>query len=304
MVVAPAVAQAPPPGEASGPGQPAPVTAKLGDWTFGIWARSDYTFLTDIDGGGSFTNTSADFVFSAETLIQRDLQLRLSLSGGADFYDFKGVTSFGGFDPWDAVYSVGVKARVNWSVTNEWVIFSGADILFWREAAAGWDNAITGGGLVGATYVFGQDLQLGLGFFIGSKLEDNVLFVPVPVIHWQIDEHWRISTQERAGLTGGTGAEVIYDFGGGWAAALGIRYDFKRFRLSDSGPFPDGVGQDTSYPMWGRLTWQANKNFALDMYGGFFVGGTFEVADSAGFKLGESDYDGAPFVGLSLRFEY
>lgn len=305
MIVAPARGQSPKPVDVEGAGEPPPdATTKLGAWTFSIWARGDHTFTTDIDSGGTFSSSSGRVTLTAESLVQRDLSLKLSMGFGGDFYDFKGANLGSGLDPWDDIYSLGFRGRINWSVTNQWVVFGGADILFSGETGASWDNAITGGGLFGATYIFGQDLQVGLGFFIGSKLEDSVLFVPVPVLHWKIDEHWAISTQGRAGLTGGTGAELIYDFGGGWAAAIGGRYEFRRFRLSDSGPTPNGVGQDSSFPFWARLSYDLNKNFSMDFYGGFLLGGNFQLDDSAGFKLGESDYDGAPFMGLSLRLEY
>ena len=78
----------------------------------------------------------------------------------------------------------------------------------------------------------------------------------------------------------------------------------QRFRLSDAGPAPNGVGEDTSFPLWGRVSWEVNKTFALDLYGGFLIGGNLRIDDSNGFELGESDYDGAPFAGLSLRVQY
>ncbi len=279
-----------------------------GEWYFNAHARYTHTFETDFDDGSdSFSDDSFRLLLTAETLIERDLQLSLSLGYGLDLYEFDGSAGFGAADPWDDVMSLGFRGRVNWSVSNDWIIFGGADLMFWREDGADWDDAITGGGLVGVTYVFDEDLQIGGGLFVGSRLEDNALVVPAFVLNWNISENFAITTQGRAGLTGGSGVELIYYAGGrdsAWELAVGGRWDFRRFRLDEGGIAPEGVGEDVRTPIWLRLTWDINDDVSLDFYGGMTVSGEMELADQAGNVITTAEYDNAPFAGLSLRLKF
>ena len=73
-----------------------------------------------------------------------------------------------------------------------------------------------------------------------------------------------------------------------WELGLGIAYQKRRFRLDDhrnpSGrprsvapgngdPNRDGVGQETSVPIYVRARWAPSKTAFVDVYGGVTVGG-------------------------------
>jgi hypothetical protein len=297
-------AQPTPKQEEPAPGREEP---RPGEWFFRVFGRYEHAFATDLDGGGSVSDDGIRLGLTASTLVSRDVQLELSLGYGLDLYDFDGTGGLAGLDPWDDVHRLGVRARVNWTINNDWILFGGADVLFARETDASWDSSITGGGLLGATYVFGEDLQLGLGLFVGSQLEENALVVPAFVLNWNISERWSISSQGRAGVTGGTGAELIWYPGGRdgrWELAMGARWDLRRFRLDDQGIAPDGVGEDSSLPLWFRVSWGANENFSLDLYGGFILSGSMEVVDTNGNGVSSDNYDPAPFAGLAVRVSF
>ncbi len=54
---------------------------------------------------------------------------------------------------------------------------------------------------------------------------------------------------------------------------LGAQLQTKRFRMSDDSgaPVRDGVGEDTSVPVYGKLTWHASKHASVELVAGAFV---------------------------------
>src|SRR6185436_12625197 len=120
-----------------------------------------------------------------------------------------------------------------------------------------------------------------------------------PIVNWQITEQWSFN----AGFTevaaeGGIGAEINYKINEKWSAGAGVQFEKKRFRLSDDGPVPDGVGEDRSVPIYAKITWQACTNAAIELIGGVQAGGQVRLEDKKGHKLAEEDYDPSGLFGL------
>ena len=101
-----------------------------------------------------------------------------------------------------------------------------------------------------------------------------------------------------------TGAELIWDLGRGWEVGLGGRYEYRRFRLDDDGIAPDGVGQETGVPIWGRLSYRFNPNLSLDFYGGYTFLHELELTDDQGHTLAEEDVDPAPLVAVFVQVRF
>ena len=66
----------------------------------------------------------------------------------------------------------------------------------------------------------------------------------------------------------------------------------------------DGVGEDTSWPIYGKVTWQICPHAALELLGGISVAGELRLENSDGHKITEVDYDPAPLVGLRALFTF
>jgi len=88
---------------------------------------------------------------------------------------------------------------------------------------------------------------------------------------------------------------------GGWTAGVGASYRVLRFRLSDTGPVSNGVGQESGVPVFLRVTRNFTDQMALHLYGGGVAGGKLRVENSSGNKLREKDFDpplfGTTFIG-------
>ena len=83
-------------------------------------------------------------------------------------------------------------------------------------------------------------------------------------------------------------------------ASVGAAYRVLRFRLSDTGLVSNGVGQETSVPVFLHLTRNFTDQMALHFYGDAVAGGELRVENSFGDMVRQEDFDPALIMGLSF----
>ena len=169
----------------------------------------------------------------------------------------------------------------------------------------GFDDAFAGGGMVGASYRVSDTLTLGGGLALIRELENDVAVFPVFVVNWDFAQDWTLrNSQSTLGLGYGGGLEVAWAFADDWELALGLQYQWRQFRLDDSGTAPNGVGEELSLPLYAGATWEISPTAHLSMFAAVAVGGEIEVQDSSGNTISDQDYDPAGLLGarFTLRF--
>ncbi len=276
---------------------------------FNLMLGGLHLFETDIDGGGKFDMSLFQFRFGTETGLSPSLRVTAYIDYELDLYGFSGMTSLGvPGDPWDDIHTLNFGGQLLWSPTNDWVLSAGPLFEFSRESGADWGDSLTIGGTFAATHIFSPDLILGAGLLVKGQIEDDPLLVPIIVLDWKINERFSlVSTQTKsagAGLGWGPGFELVYDTGGHWELAVGGKWWLRRFRLDDDAANPEGAGENSAIPFWGRASYKFNESVQLDLYAGVMLFGKLQNDDSDGNELGREDYDPAPVVGLSARIRF
>jgi hypothetical protein len=153
---------------------------------------------------------------------------------------------------------------------------------------------------LGFSKIYSPKLVLGIGAGVFRQIDETKVF-PFLIVNWQIDDKWRLSNPFRGGPAGGAGLELVYTIDDNWEAAGGGTWRDYRFRLSENGPNPNGIGQNQGIPLFARLSRRLGPNARLDLYAGAVVAGEIKLRDSGGNTLVSSDYNAAPLVGLTLR---
>jgi hypothetical protein len=167
------------------------------------------------------------------------------------------------------------------------------------ETGADSGKAWVWGAVASAAKSFSPNLTLGLGAGVYSQIEKTTAF-PYVVIDWKIDERWRLANPFAAGPAGPAGLELSYALDGNWDAGVGAAYRSYRFRLDQSGPFPDGVGESRMVPAFLRVSRKLGAEARLDLYAAAALNGRLKLQDSGGGDLVTEDYATAPMIGLSL----
>jgi len=285
--------------DAEGPEDP---SAAAIDYTFN--AGFEYQMGTGIDDGGDLDVVRPSFGLSARTSLMDDLDLTLLLDYEFSSYEFDGETSFGGRNPWDSVHQIGFGALFTLTPADDWAVFGGPVFQFAAESDADFADGFTGGGLIGASRRFSEQLLIGAGIGVVSQIEDSDRFFPVFILDWEILDDLRLTSRTSASAVGRTGIELVYAATREWDIAIGGAYEIRRFRLDSDGVAPDGVGKETGFPFWARLSYGMNPNVDLNLYAGLVVGGDLSLDNEAGRQLGSKDFEPAGLFGISASIRF
>ncbi|MGH7185484.1 MAG: DUF6268 family outer membrane beta-barrel protein, partial [Pseudomonadota bacterium] len=247
-----------------------------------------YQGSADLDNGG-------DFSFSGVTVragVARDLGggNRAGVTFNYDYlnYSFSNPVAFGGVAPWNTVQRYGVTVPLSFPLRDGWSFGVAPSVDWFRENGAKSGDSVAWGATFSATKQFQDGNRIGVGLGVFEQIEDTVV-VPFLAIDWRLSDRWRLINPLAAGPTGGAGLELDYRFDGGWTMGVGVAYRRYRFRLSETGPVPNGVGEERGVPVFFRATYGFTRQLSLNMYAGVVAGGRLRVEDPSGNVLRQSD---------------
>lgn len=257
-------------------------------------------FNTDLDNnGGSFSVSGVIVNGSIESRLGPQWSAGLSAGYQYEHWSFSSPAAFGGEAPWGSINRPSVGASITYRPSEDLSFLLAPQIEWNYETGADADSQ-TYGAVFGVTKVFSPTMVLGIGAGVFRQIDETKVF-PFLIVNWWIDDKWRLSNPFRAGPAGGAGLELVYTIDDNWEAGGGGTWREYRFRLAENGPNPNGIGQNQGIPLFARLTRKVGPSAHLDLYAGAVVAGTVKLRDSGGNTLVSSDYNAAPFIGLTLR---
>jgi len=260
-------------------------------------------FNASLDDGGRFGASRAYLTGAASFKLMPVLELSVGVAGEYAHYRFTGS---GPFDPkpWSNIVAVSVVPRLTWSLDPHWAISLGAIAQYSGETGADFGDSLQWGGVAAVRYAFDRDHIVGVGLLVLTQLEDDPLFIPVPLLDWHFGDGWRVSNIRGPEANPFAGLELVKELDRAWEVAGGAGWVTRRFRLDNEGPAPRGVGNDSGVPVFGRLTFRPQPWLRLDLVAGVSFLGRIELLDSDGDRISVADADPAPILGIfgSIRF--
>jgi hypothetical protein len=260
------------------------------------------TDLSDSDGAFAvdrwFFGLGLDYGWS-----QRD-SIGFSVGAGKSIYEFNDLTGFGGGDPWGTVEDsrISVTWRFGFGETGTVILIPTARFNGEKDASTG--DSSTYGLFAAATWRISEDLTIGPGVGVFSRLEDGSRVFPILAIDWNITERFSLSTGRGLAASQGPGLTLGYQLNEDWSLGLAARYEDVEFRLDDKGAAPGGVGRDQSIPLVFMGTLEPNKKLRFSVFAGIELNGTLKLKNSMGDAIEESDYDPAPIFGASFDVRF
>ncbi|TLD46183.1 MAG: hypothetical protein FAZ92_01624 [Accumulibacter sp.] len=258
-----------------------------------------YQGSADLDNGGDFTVGGAVVRGGASYDFGGGTRAGVTLNYDYLDYSFSGARSWGGSSPWGVVQRYGVSLPVSFAVGDGWRLAVAPSVDWFRENGASTGDSLVWGALFSGTRRFADGNLIGLGIGVYDGIEKTSVY-PFLLVDWRLGERWRLINPLASGPTGPAGIELDYQFDGGWTAGVGVSYRAMRFRLSDDGPTPDGVGEERGVPIFLRVSRQFTDQLALHLYGGIVVAGQLRVENSSGNLLRKDDFDPAPLFGATF----
>ncbi|BBO69399.1 hypothetical protein DSCA_33290 [Desulfosarcina alkanivorans] len=259
-----------------------------------------YQFETDLDSGGRFDVQRHFLRFDIARLIDRHWTVGLGLGVDYERWTFSDIDGLAGVDLWNEIFRPGISVPIFYRTDTPWRFGVIPSMDFAGASGADAGESLSYGVVLSAAYTFGPDLMLGLGGGIFERLDQSEVF-PYLVVDWKINDRLRLTNPFRAGPVGPAGLELVYTPNDALEMGVGGAYRSYRFRLDDSSVVADGIGEVAFWAPFIRVGRSLGSRCRLDLNGGALVGGSITIEDENAHELGDTDYDPAPFIGLTLK---
>ncbi|MDC0292361.1 MAG: hypothetical protein P8K76_05615 [Candidatus Binatia bacterium] len=266
-------------------------------------------FRTGIDGGGSFATSTGFAAGQIGYPVGEGYILGGQLAWQGDWYSFfgqNGVTLPDQNRPWGTIQSFAASVSLGRRFGDWWV--NGAfTTRFSYEDGASLGESFNPGGILAAQYTFSPRLKLGGGVLVNARMEEDPLIIPIPFVYWEIIDDLVLSNSIAPdAYPRGPGLEIAWRPNPTWAVAVGGRWEYRRFRLNNSGPEirSGGVGEDEGVPLWVRVTWRLGDHLRADVLGGASVANRLRLADASGDIIRSVGTDSIPYVGAFLSYRF
>lgn len=272
-------------------------------WIFTANAIGVHQSEADLnDTGGSF-NVDRWSVNGGVTFARSDrTSLGVTVGGGKAVYEFDG-NSAAGRDWWGTISDTRVSLVGRMGLGDTGVLTIVPTLRYNSEDGAGAGDSQTYGLSAAATWRLSEDLVIGPGIGVFSRLENGARVFPLLAIDWDITDRWNLATGSGVGSSQGAGLTLNYKFNDDWSFGLTGRYEKLEFRLGNKGIAPGGVGRDQSFPLVVSAALTPNPGLRFSLFAGASLLGELEVKSLAGNRI-ESDYDPALLIGASAEFRF
>jgi hypothetical protein len=280
---------------------------------FRLSAAYAHRFEADLAKDGKFSTDTARLEFTSQTEFTKALYWDNLVFYEFNTYDFSN-TDRGGW--WKDIHYLTYIPSLRWKIDNQWSVFGGPVLQVAAESEADFGDGVTGGALVGFLWRRDANLSVGAGIAGVSRIEDKFGLAPIPLVVWKFAEGWTLrSGVPDFGARRGFGLELGWGTES-WEIAGGAQFQRRRFRLDDdvSGGSPqadqrNGVGQETSAPVYAKFTLKLGGGGSVDLFAGVSLAGELKVEDKDGHGDtldptfdNKQEFDPAPIIGTRVNF--
>ena len=274
-------------------------------WIFNIEGGAAHQSTADLkDGGGDFS-LDRWFVSGGVTYAwNRRNSVGFSVGGGRSDYVFDEQTAFGGGNPWGEIEDIRASLNARFKISKTGTAILIPTVRLNGETGADTGDSRTLGLFAGVAWRINEDLTIGPGFGVFSKLEDGTHAFPILIIDWDFTERWNLSTGAGLAASQGPGLTLSYQTSERWKLGLTGRYENLEFRLDDEGVAPGGIGRDQSFPLVFSGTFEANQMASFSIFAGVELGGKLTLKDEFDQLVDESKYDPAAIFGATVRLRF
>lgn len=285
---------------------PAAQTMQPGETTTRASLTVINQFDSDLDAGGK-TGWAGIFV-SGSASRQVTPEFTLGANAGYDYQNwrFSSPAAFGARGPWDQINFFEFGLDFDYLGPSGLAVGISPTFGWQYESGAKTGDALEWGAVFTLAQVFSKDLTLGIGAGVFNYMEDRGRYDVslFPVVKWQITDRLRVDNPFSAGISGGGGLELAYSFDDRWEVAAGASDRTYAFRLKNSGPNANGIGENRFYPVFARVSYGFAPKSKITLYAAAVVDGRLTLMDPSGGDVAKDDYKTAPTIGLTLSLGF
>lgn len=270
-------------------------------WDFRVGADGYTTTAADFDAGdGDLSRTVVGVSSGATITMSPRFQLRIDGRGEYRHYEFSDAHDFDpqGGDPFDSLYRAYVDGLALFQVSERWQVAGGVRISSQGETDADVNDTLGGRLYAAPLFKVNEDLTVGLGVVVQSRLEDNALVAPAPLIRYRLSEAYSFE------LNALEGVELRWDPSERYGLALEFDWAYNDFRLDDDNFARDGVFRETTVHVGLHGVWRPTANLDLTAGIGSFVWQEIELLDAGGNELSQDNLLPSGYVSLGMQYRF
>ncbi|QDV04721.1 hypothetical protein Poly30_02140 [Planctomycetes bacterium Poly30] len=180
--------------------------------------------------------------------------------------------------------------------SKETSYFVGAGAAVAQEPGAAFEDSSVFNFQVGMRHAWNDSLSTSIGVAASTRIEEDLFALPFLGLDWTATDSW--SFQFGVPATG-----VKFRASDSVSVALRARFEFRDFRLEDSGAMPGGILRDEGIGVELGLDWRPSPAISLGVNAGYLMNRELRFDDASGATLLEVHPDSSPFAGLSLKYQ-
>jgi len=259
-------------------------------------------FESNLDQGGEVEWTG--FMAGLNVARQVSAQMSLGFSLRYDYQDWSWQhLSPGTTAPWTQIGSPLVGASLSYAFAPGWRFGIAPSIEWSVESGAELGDGLSYGAIASLTRNYSPDFVIGFGLGAYYEIDREKVF-PYLIVRWKLSERWRIGNPLQAGPAGGAGLELAYKVSEGWEASGGGSYRSYRFRLSPTGPTPNGFGEYAVTPVFLRLSRQVDRATRFDLYAIAMLNGRLATERADGLETYHDKVQRGTALGFTLAHRF
>jgi len=267
------------------------LTAPDDNWKIDVgFSARDEGDLNKLDGDLSISRTFYELWY--EWPQETDSSFAMGFVEEHSNYDIDGAGAFSLLPPFREVKSSSLAATyVNGDADGSWVL-NGA-LTFGREQGVSPTEGLYGQATLAKLWSAGDSVDIGLGLYTYSKLEDSAEFIPFPVINWYLSKNVTLGLIQSSSPEYG----LQFNLSDRWDAYLVGNYTVRQYRLSDRTGLSSGAVVDEGLTGRAGLMWSGD-NLSFEVFGGL---SRQKISIEAQNNLFARDVsDPAPLIGASI----
>lgn len=196
-------------------------------------------------------------------------------------------------------YDFRVDAIFAYRMNPSWRILAGPRLEIAAASGADLGESVTFGGTLAVEYTFRDKTSVALGATVSSRLEGKTTLFPYLRINPGFANFEKVDFE--ALLNGG---RVRYSLTRQFSVFAQASYDAREYRLSRRGSLPGGVWREKSIPVAAGLSWQPNKHFSFNAFGGAAFARELDLLTRDGGRYFRRDTSITPIAGADLRVNF
>lgn len=271
---------------------------------FSLTTRATFHLPADLDTDGDVGISRLTGELGVSSLLGNDVFLRLSFGSEFSFYDFDDATGLvANGDPFDTTYQYDINMALSGRFNPKWGWFTGGGLTWAAESGSSGSDIFRARGFGGVRYTFNNDLSIGAGVGVFTRLEDDELIIPLVTLDWKLGPRSQLET---GGLGGAGGVGVRYTFKPTrqWDLFGQARWVGREYRLDDDGPIPEGVARDQRFEVAAGARYNFTPNIQVHGRAGVDFFNEIELLDRTGDQISSEDVDPSVVLGIGVTIRF